>query len=83
VIKDHFGDASRPYHVQQSRQVPLLITYKDAARLLSCSLMTVRRMVKRGDIELVMLTPGAPRISMSSIEAIISRSGGAQQTISS
>ena len=62
-----------------SDERPILITYKEAAKLMSVSLITVRRMADRGSIERVMLTPGTPRISRCSIEAITRRSGEPHQ----
>ena len=73
----------RPMDMRPSDERPILITYKEAAKLMSVSLITVRRMADRGDLERVMLTPGTPRISMRSVEVIASRSGAPHQVTGS
>jgi excisionase family DNA binding protein len=41
---------------------PVFVTLAEAARLLSVSLRTVQRMVARGELEVIRLTPDTPRI---------------------
>ena len=43
-------------------QPPLLVTLDEAARLLSVSARTVRRMIDDGRLEAVRPTPDAPRL---------------------
>ena len=83
MIADHIRPARRLMGMRPSEERPMLITYKEAAKLMSVSLITVRRMADRGDLERVMLTPGTPRISMRSVEVIASRSGAPHQVTGS
>lgn len=50
-------------------QPPLLITFDEAAVLLSVSPRTVRRMVSRGELDVVRITPDAPRIRYTDLVA--------------
>lgn len=49
-------------------QPPILVTYDEAAALLSVSSRTVQRLVKNGRLEAVRLTPDAPRIRYADLK---------------
>ena len=58
-----------PDELAQDGGMPLMFDYDDAARLLSVSPRTVRRLVASGELPAVTLTPGTRRILRSDLEA--------------
>ena len=49
-------------------QLPELVTYAEAERLLGVKRSTVYRLVRRGDLEAIAITPKAIRIRVDSID---------------
>lgn len=56
-------------------QPPLLVTYDEAAQLLSVSARTVQRMIGRGDLAVVRLTVDTPRLRYADLVKIIRGDG--------
>lgn len=55
---------------------PLLLTYNEAASILSCSTRTIRRLVKAGKLFEVRITRDAPRFRREDIESLVSSNDG-------
>lgn len=55
--------------MQANNSLPLLITFEEAARLLSVSLRTIQRMVRDGTFAAIRVTADAPRLRYADIIA--------------
>lgn len=77
VINIHVGgfaaDRERTFMTEQPFQQPVLVTFKQAAVLLSVSLRTVQRLAARGRLPVVHLTPDMPRIRYVDLLDLIRR----------
>lgn len=60
----------RQNHTYMEERRPILITLEEAARLLSCSRRTIRRLVLGGALSEVRVTRDCPRVRLCEVEAL-------------
>ena len=61
-------------HEDSQEGMTILLSVDEAARVLSCSRSTVRRLLRGGDLPAVRVSPRVVRVRRSDLEALIERS---------
>lgn len=88
VIRGCFGAGQEGTYMEQLNRTPnnrvtqgqvarqespsLLVTVAEAARILCISQRTVYRMVERGQLQVIKVTPDTPRVRRADLEALVS-----------